>query len=241
MAERFGLATDLRWLRAERVFQAYWQGDWAAARHDADQFITEAAESPHFMERACRQVRALIRLAVGDPPGALGDATTAVDLATQVAFPEALWPALALHAHVLLAGGRAGEAGTRADELLGELAERGALPTNPDWSGQLAVVLFDLGRTAELTEVVAGAMPTPWLQAATSIAAGDFVTAADRYAGIGSLPDEAFARLRAAERLLAAGRRVDGNAQLQRALAFYRRVDATAYLRQGEALVAASA
>ncbi|HJU02453.1 MAG TPA: hypothetical protein VJ966_14765, partial [Actinomycetes bacterium] len=65
--------------------------------------------------------------------------------------------------------------------------------------------------------------------------------AADRYVEIGSLPDEAFARLRAAERLLNAGRPADAKAQLQRALAFYRRVGAAGYLREVDALFAASA
>jgi hypothetical protein len=65
--------------------------------------------------------------------------------------------------------------------------------------------------------------------------------AADRYVLIGSLPDEAFARLRAAEQLLGAGRDADAKVQLQRALAFYRQVDAAGYLREADALVASSA
>ena len=84
-------------------------------------------------------------------------------------------------------------------------------------------------------------MPTPWLQAATTMAAGEFDQAADRYAEIGSLPDEAYARLRAAEQLLNAGQRADGHAQLQQAVGFYRQVRATGYLREADALVAASA
>ena len=56
------------------------------------------------------------------------------------------------------------------------------------------------------------------------MAAGDFELAAARYAELGSVPDEAFARLRAGERLLAAGRRSEGDRQLEQALAFYREV-----------------
>jgi hypothetical protein len=84
-------------------------------------------------------------------------------------------------------------------------------------------------------------MPTPWLQAATAMAADEFEQAADRFAEIGSLPDEAYARLRGAEQLLNAGHRADGHGQLEQALGFYRQVRATAYLREAEALVAASA
>ena len=53
--------------------------------------------------------------------------------------------------------------------------------------------------------------------------------------------NEADARLRAAEQHAAAGRRAEASAELDRALAFYRSVGATRYIRQGEALLAASA
>jgi tetratricopeptide (TPR) repeat protein len=97
-------------------------------------------------------------------------------------------------------------------------------------------------RAAELLELSATVTaPTPWLQAATAMAASEFERAADTYAKIGSLPDEAFARLRAAQRLVASGRRAEASEQLQRALAFYRKVQASAYLREAEALLAASA
>ena len=142
----------------------------------------------------------------------------------------------------LLANRRIQDAGARASEVLAILAERGALVTTPDWSGHLAVVLHVLGRGSELLALAASvADPTAWLRAATAIAAGDCQQAADRYVQIGSLPDEAFARLRAAEQLLSAGRRADAKVQLQRALAFYRQVGAVGYLREVDALFAASA
>jgi hypothetical protein len=84
-------------------------------------------------------------------------------------------------------------------------------------------------------------MPTLWLQAATAIARGHFNRAADIYAAIGSLPDEAYVHLRAAEQQLSTGRAAEAKAQLQHALAFYRQVAANGYLRQADELVAASA
>ena len=48
-------------------------------------------------------------------------------------------------------------------------------------------------------------------------------------------------RLRAAELLVADGRRAEADVQLQKALAFYRSVGATRYIREGEALLAATA
>jgi class 3 adenylate cyclase len=242
-AERFGLTRNLRWFRAERTFQDYWQGHWDAALDGADQFLAEtAAGSPHFMEGTCRLVRGLIRLARGELPGALADAASAIELAGQMGDPDALLPALAFHARALLANGRLERAGAQADQLLAELAERGMLATHPDWSGQLSVVLQPLGRGAELDALaVTVAMPTPWLQAATAIARGHFSRAADIYAAIGSLPDEAYLHLRAAEQQLSTGRAAEAKAQLQQALAFYRQVAAIGYLRQADELVAASA
>ena len=51
----------------------------------------------------------------------------------------------------------------------------------------------------------------------------------------------AFYHLCAAEQLVAEGRRAEADEQLRPALAFYRGVGATRYLREGEALLAASA
>jgi hypothetical protein len=58
---------------------------------------------------------------------------------------------------------------------------------------------------------------------------------------MGDLPREAKVRLRAAAALVASGRRAEADEQLGRALAFFRSVGATRYIREGEALFAASA
>jgi hypothetical protein len=81
-------------------------------------------------------------------------------------------------------------------------------------------------------------MSGPWLKAALSYTEGDFVRAADIYAGIGAKAQEAYARLRAAESFVHEGRRAEADAELERALAFWRRVGAAAYIREGEALLA---
>ena len=236
-AERFGLANELRLLAAEHVLEDYWRGRWDAAVAGADRFVAEtAAGVRHFMEDVCRLVRGRIRLARGDLAGALEDAAADVELGRQQGAPEALQAALALQAHALLVAGSVEEADARAGELLALLAAQGVLVTNPDWSGELALVLHDLGRGDELAPLVARLSPLPpWLAAATAAARGDFEEAADQYARIGSQPDEAAARLRAAGRLLEAGRPADADAQRRPALAFFRRVGATAQLRPAKA------
>ncbi len=73
------------------------------------------------------------------------------------------------------------------------------------------------------------------------MADGDPERAAAVYARIGSLPDEAHARLRAAARLAEAGRPAEAAAQLERALAFYRSVGARLHTLEAEALLPPSA
>ena len=79
------------------------------------------------------------------------------------------------------------------------------------------------------------------LGAAYAYASGDFAHGADTCATIGSPNDEALARLRTAQALIEEGRRAEADGQLQRALTYYRAVGATRYIREGEALLAASA
>ena len=156
--------------------------------------------------------------------------------------PQLLCPILAFRARTLLAVGHEQQADTDASELLAMLAQQGVLPTAPDWSGDLAVVLQALGRGAELVELLTEAKTsTPWLEAAAAVAAGDWQRAADLYEQMEAGPDAAFARLQAAKLLVRAGRRAEANEQLSRALDFYRQVGAIGYLGEADALAAASA
>jgi class 3 adenylate cyclase len=242
-AERFGLRGVLRWLQAERLFEDYWGGRWDAALEGADQFLAEAeADGSDFAESGSRSVRGWIRLARGDLRGALQDADAGLEHARASKELQVLYPSLAFHARALLATGRQQEAGTEANKLLAMSAQRGVLPTAPDWSGDLAVVLQALGRGAELLEFLAAAKtPTGWFEAASALASGEFQRAADLYDQMEAQPDAAFARLQAAKHLVAAGRRAEANAQLRRAVAFYHRVSATGYLRESQTLLAATA
>ena len=81
----------------------------------------------------------------------------------------------------------------------------------------------------------------PWVRAGLAYVEHDFTRAADLYREIGTVPDEADARLRAAEEAIDAGRRAEGERELERALALWRSLGATAYVLEGEALLAASA
>jgi DNA-binding SARP family transcriptional activator/class 3 adenylate cyclase len=242
-AERFGTTGWLRHLRAEQVVEHYWRGRWDLAIRQADEFIAESETgSRHYMEIACRLERGRIRLARGDLPGAVDDADKQLAFARMATDPQVLNPALAFRARAALETGDSDQAGSYVSELLAMLMEQAELHAVAEWSADLAAVLVGLRRETDLRDLAARtSASTPWLDAAAAFARGDFERAADQYAKIGSLPDEAFAHLRAAEQLLATGQQAEGNKQLQRAVAFYRKTRATAYLRQAEALLAASA
>ena len=100
----------------------------------------------------------------------------------------------------------------------------------------IVVTAFELGE--DESRVFGAPENTPWAEAARWYFAGEFGRAADRYEQIGSLTDEAEARLRAAKSLIEREEKDDGEVQLERALAFYRRVGATRFVQEGEALLA---
>ena len=230
-AERFGHAGFVRWLAAERVAEGYWTGDWDASVAAADAFIADAETGrPHFMLAHCRTMRGRMRLARGDRAGAREDGERAVELARSAQDPQMLYPALAFGANAAVTADARAVGGRLADELL-ELwrARPDAFPVS-SWSVDLASALRLLGRGAELAELAgAVALRTGWLEAVVALAGGDLATAAERFAAIGSRPDEALARLIAAEALAAEGRSGDARREAQPALAFFAQVDAPGY------------
>jgi hypothetical protein len=106
----------------------------------------------------------------------------------------------------------------------------------------LSWTLVALGRGEELADAIRQHVPdVPWARAALAYAEGDARASADIVGSIGALTEEAYDRLAAAKLLAAQRRRAQADEQLRRALAFYRAVGATRYVREGEALLAASA
>jgi tetratricopeptide (TPR) repeat protein len=221
-AERFGVRESIRHLQSELVWWWYWRGRWDESVREADAFLAEVeAGDPHAVgEIVCPLLRAHIRLARDDLAAAISDGEQAVKAARRWSTWGNLETALAGLARVLLAAGRSDE----AEALVTEVLEAGLNPYSlPD----LAVVLVALDRGDKLP---APPRPSPWADAARAFTTGDYIGAADLYARIGSLSDEGDARLRSGE-----------EDQVSRALEFYRSVGATRYIREGEALLAASA
>jgi class 3 adenylate cyclase/tetratricopeptide (TPR) repeat protein len=243
ISRRYGLGAALRFLRGERALDLFEAGDWEGALRLAEEFLAEVeAGSPHYMEGACRLVRAYIRLARDNPEGAVGDARRAADVAREAKDPQVLQPSLAEEARVLLMAGQPRAAEAAADELLAiAAAEEGHLIWSL-WFVPLSLVLSSVGRATEVPSLAERARPvTPWIRAGVAIAEGDLTRAADVLSEIGSLPHEAYLRLLAAELLVSDGRRSEAEDELALALAFFRGVEATAYVRRGEALLGAAA
>ena len=239
VAERLGNATVGRYIRALLIWPEYDCGRWDEGLRAAEAFIAECeAGSPHYLEGLAHEIRAEILLARDDVEGAAAAAARAVELARVAKDPQALMPALSLELAVDLELGRTGDARQTARELL-PYFDRDVPPTLGLLD--LALAAGSLGVSDEVRALIARLPDTPRAQAAAAIVDGQLERAADMVGDWGNLSFEAKLRLRAAAAHAAGGRRAQADEQLGRALAFYRSVGATRYIREGEALLAASA
>ena len=237
-AERLGNAPVGRFIEGQLMLSAFDLGRWDEFVHEADEFIaTCEAGSPHYAESYARERRADVLLARDDLESAAADAARALELARPAKDPQALQPALAVQIRVDLALGRLAEARRLARELLS------LLETNTTSFGIMTLALHaeTLGVADQLPAVLSRLPDRSWTRGASAVFEGDFERAAEIAAEHAARVDEAELRLRAAEALVAKGRRADADVQLGAALAFYRSVGATRYVRQGEALLAATA
>jgi predicted ATPase/class 3 adenylate cyclase len=236
-AERFGRVRALRWLEAERMSELYWVGEWDEALSLADNFVVQAESGlPHHREVDARLTRARIRLARGED-AALEDSALTLDFGRRVHDPQTLFPALAFYARALFPDDPAFASGL-ADELLERWAGAG-LTFATFWLADLAVVLADLERGSELEAACESYLriPSRWRDAALAVVSADDLGAARIYAEIGTRPDEAFTRERAAAALARADRRDEAEAELTQALEFFRSVGANDHLRRAESLL----
>jgi len=233
-AERFGNRDMLRFSFGDRVWTRWALGYWDEALAMADAFIADCETDPHYLEQLVREVRSQIRLARGDADGALEDAERELALGRRANDPQSLVPSLAWCGYVYATLGRVDEARELADEVIAFGRQH---PDRLGPIGSLAHVAVQLGIEDTLRELLDLAPDRPFNVVARAAVHGDYSGAADFLARMGSPTLEAFNRLDAAESLIAAGRREDGEAELERALAFYRTVSATAYLERGNALL----
>ena len=237
-ADRLGNAPVGRYIEGQLVLSMFGLGHWDEFVHAAAEFIAACeAGSPNYNEQYVHVDLAELYLARDDVDAAVAAAARALGLAREANEPQALQPALGRQILVDLAIGRISNARRSAQELL-SLLDRSATSFG---LMRLALAADVLGVRDELPRILASRTPRYSVRAAAAILDGEFERAADIAAENGWRVDEAELRLRAAEALVAAGRRSEADIQLQRALAFYRSVGATRYIREGEALLAATA
>jgi len=233
-AERLGIPRWIANFRAELAVRLLDTGDdWDEAIRLANAVLDEA-DARFSTTQLARHVRRSICLARGDIEQALEDAYANADAARRTAEDESeRWLELMALAHVLLAAGRATEATQIAEEI--EIVLNILTCAGPP---TIIETLVQLGRRedflAALTSLPAA---TPWTDAARHWLAHNFEAAAAIYASIGFRAGEAYARLRAGERLSAKGNSAEASEQLEQALAFYRSVDARKYVSEAEALL----
>src|SRR5579872_1121756 len=180
-----------------------------------------------------------MRLARGDTEGALADQRESLISARQAKDPQVLCPALSGSAYVLAMVGRADEAQPVLSELFGlSVAEEGTLDES---SVDCVLAAEILGRGDEVRRWLAARRDSPWWAAVRELADREFVAAAESLDAMGAARSAALARLRAARELTRAGRQAEADEQVRQALGFFRSVAATRFVREAEALLAASA
>jgi tetratricopeptide (TPR) repeat protein len=230
----------VRWFRGQAAYD-YIAGNWDEAFTAAEEFIAEIeAGSPHYLASMCYSTRALIRLGRGDVLAAVADSERALDVSAGASDPQNRLTAVALCSHVFHESGNAQRAVSLVDEALAELGTGRGLGFALASMHTLAWTSTSLGRARELRDALAR-FGGPWAAAATAFTAGDLRGAADITGRMGARSEEARNRIWLAQELAAQRRRTEAAVEAQRALAFYRSVGATHYIREAEALLAATA
>lgn len=241
VAERYrGVPTGV-FLLSQRVTVAFGAGLWDECLRLGEEFRAEAGPN-HYQSTTTIEIRGRIRLARGDLQGALEDAATSLSRSRDIKDPQRLEASLSFSAFALESAGRRGECEDRIEELLAMDPIGQPVPAGVSPVLELAWTLTRLGRGDEYLELAAKTeRGSKWLKAGVAFARDEVELAADICAEIGVVPNEAYTRLRAAEKLMEQGRRVDAERQARTALQFYRSVGAALYIREGEAMLTASA
>jgi class 3 adenylate cyclase/tetratricopeptide (TPR) repeat protein len=234
---RLGGHALLRWLDAQEGFGFHCVGEWDRSLALLDGFLAESdAGAAHYQDPLARLVRAQMRYGRGDVEGAFEDAELGGRAARQAGDPQAL-VSLELTFPLLMGEAKIQEANSLLDELYAVVYAE-----NFNYALDGALAMADLGREDALAAALERSpLGKPWRLVVDSLVHGDYVTAADRYADVGAKTYEAHARFRAAKRLLDLGQQAAAAEQLRLALEFYSSVGATRYIREGEALLRASA
>lgn len=241
LAERYGDASSVRFIRGNLIWGDLMLGRWDRALDSANAFIAECeGGSPHTMEGPVREVRAALSIARGNRDGALRDQQRVLELVDAQHDPFQHLSSLATTAVIYAELGQLEDARSLAAQvpaLVREVGLHGSLT-------RLALIADELGIGDDLRDaaaVKAGPTRPPWAHPAgliERILAGELDTAADLIESAGSPTIEASIRKHSGLRMLVAGRTAHAQVELERALVFYRSVEASFYVEQIQSALA---
>jgi ATP/maltotriose-dependent transcriptional regulator MalT len=233
LAKRFG-SFNLRWLECECVMDDYNAGLWDEALARVRDLLDESGGERHYMDAWLHAVLSLTALARGEHDSALVESEQQLAMAQDIGDPQALWPALGIHARVSLESSRPAAAQATLDELVHRLGTEKLVEVDLTLLDAFVAAAV-LGRGADLAALMSKAnLRTPWVEAGKLIGHGEFAQAADLLTERDAVTYAAYTRLLAAERS-------GDHRDLGDAIAFFQRVGATAYLTRAEALLQATA
>jgi class 3 adenylate cyclase/tetratricopeptide (TPR) repeat protein len=232
LAQHFGQRGFIRWFEGGPIIGPLWSdGRWDEVVERATAFIDGLGNEGHYQAASSYMQRGMVRAARGEDADAAEDAERTLELSRPVGDPQLTGSTLLATAFIYMTIGDRTRAAELFDESLDYIRGFGDLGWMVVELHGLAWVARKLDRGDELREAVKDEhLETPWLLAARAILAGDFVRAADIFGEMGDVSLEAFNRLQTGI-----------EPEVRQALDFYRRVGATRYIREGEALLAASA
>jgi class 3 adenylate cyclase/tetratricopeptide (TPR) repeat protein len=217
LARQVGSDAGYHWYQGVIADQHYRDGDWDQALSMCDTFLRRIdAGERHYLTGQVACIRAEIRVARDDSSGALDDIERGMAEASAIGDPQLLHYATGLATHVMsfLDPKRAL---SYAADLLDVLRSDRELQFSVVALPTFAAAAHRLGLLDELGAAITDRGSRPWIQVAAAYVTGDLVRAADLLHEIGSLPDEAEARVLA------------GGDQREAGLAFFRTVGATRF------------
>jgi tetratricopeptide (TPR) repeat protein len=221
VTQQIGADADYRWFQGVLCDQEYRDGNWDSAVTICDGFLARVdTGEQHYMTAQAAGIRAQIRVVRGDDIGAVADIERALHQVREIPDPQLKHYTTAIATHVL-SFVDPDRARPMATEFLEHLRSGGELQFAVIALPTFAAAAHRLGLAPALAAAVAERGPRRWFEVLRAYAAGDLAHAADLLFQIGSLPDEAEARILA------------GGDQRERGLEFFRGVGATRFESPG--------
>ena len=232
-ADRVASVFQLDWTAAERAYQAYHAGHWAAA----EAMLSKVSGSAAFAENGARLVRGRIDLGRAQIEAALDSAFPIVEYAANTGDDQSLYYGQALAGRCHEAAGREADAAESCRQVLSRWTATHGLVGCAIEICEITYILALDDRNEEIGQAGAVLPPTcRWREAILLTAGKHYTSAAAVYDELGSAPLAADARLLAAGQAASEKRVEESREQLDAVFAFADRAGAILYRRHAERL-----